>query len=129
MPSDDSPPCWLVSVSEAAETDLNEVVDYFLRIGEFDHADTIFNEFENAKKSLETFPLRAHFTEDLKNVGVFSHREVHFFSYRVIFRVDEESKSVFIDAVLDGRRNVEQILMDRSLRVVPNYSEISRDSD
>lgn len=109
---------WRVEVSKSAELDFDEVVDYFIESGEFDHADNIINEFEIAKESLATLPDRGHYPEEFKRIGVFSHKEIHFGVYRVIYHIDAASGWVFMDAVLDGRRDVELILTDRILRVV-----------
>jgi toxin ParE1/3/4 len=45
--------------------------------------------------------------------GVFDFREVFFKPYRILYEIRE--KTVFIHAVLDGRRNWEDLLQQRLL--------------
>lgn len=108
---------WHVEVSKSAEFDIDEVVDYFIESGELDHADKILNEFELAKESLATLPDRGHYPEEFKRIRVSSHKEIHFGFYRLIYHIDAALGWVFVDAVLDGRRDVELLLTDRILRV------------
>ena len=117
MPSSKHLSQWQVEVSKPAELDFDEVIDYFISIGEFDQADKIITEFEETKLSLATLPDRGHYPEELQRIGVFSHKEIHFGVYRVVFHIDEALGWVFVDAILDGRRDVEKILKDRVFRV------------
>jgi len=117
MPGENEPfAFWRVRVAKVAEDDLDEIIDYFIQIDELDVAAEIMDDFTLARKSLETLPLRAHYTNELKELVIYSHREIHFRVYRIIFRVHEELREVHVDAILDGRRNILQILANRLLR-------------
>ena len=107
---------WHVEASKSAALDIDELVDYFIELGEFDYADNILTEFENVKEGLATLPDRGHYPEEFKRIGIFSHKEIHFGVYRVIYHIDTALGLVFVDTVLDGRRDVELILTDRILR-------------
>lgn len=123
MPKSKSLPQWHVEVSKSAELDFDEIVAYFIKNDEFDHADKIITEFEGVKESLAALPDRGHYPEEFKRIGVFSHKEIHFGVYRVIYHIDAAQGWVFVDAVLDGRREVAQILTDRILRVPESVKE------
>ena len=125
MPNNEPLPGWHVRVAQVAEADLNEIIDHFIQLDEIDHAADIVDAFSMAKEDLETLPLRAHFTHELQEMGIYSHREVHFNVYRVIFRINEDLGEVQIDAILDGRRDVAQILTNRLLRIPEGDSNTS----
>jgi toxin ParE1/3/4 len=64
--------------------------------------------------SLETSPLRGHYPPELERLGVREYREVFFKPYRILYEV--AGGSVFIHCVLDGRRDLRDILQQRLLR-------------
>jgi toxin ParE1/3/4 len=47
--------------------------------------------------------------------GIFDFREIFFKPYRILYEIRE--KTVFIQAVLDGRRNCEDLLQQRLLGI------------
>ena len=50
----------------------------------------------------------------IQRAGVAGYRETHFQPYRIIYRV--ERRAVYGYAVLDGRRDLDEILQGRLLR-------------
>ena len=118
MPEHEPLPRWQVRLATVAENDLDAIIDYFLQREEFDIAADVMRDFIHAKKSLETLPLRAHYPSELTDMGIYSHREIHFRVYRIIFRAQEALGQVHVDAILDGRRDILQILAQRLLRPV-----------
>jgi toxin ParE1/3/4 len=97
-----------------AEEDLFEIYRY-LRQGEYPHrADKIISDIAKACNSLSEMPERGHFTPELERVGNYDFREIHVKVYRIIYTVSEFL--VYIHHILDGRRDIQDILKDRLLR-------------
>ena len=65
-------------------------------------------------RSLESLPRRGHRPPELERVGVSEFREVHWKPFRVIYEVGEDE--VLVHAVLDGRRDLQDLLAWRLLR-------------
>ena len=59
-------------------------------------------------------PERGHIPPELERIGVFGFREIHFKPYRIVYEI--ERKGVFIHCVLDGRRDLQELLESRLLR-------------
>ena len=64
--------------------------------------------------SLEDFPLRGHIVPELERISVISYLEIHYKAYRIIYQV--LNKTVYIHSILDGRRNISELLQKRLLR-------------
>ena len=64
--------------------------------------------------SLQSMPLRGHVPVELERAGVMEFREVLFKPYRIIYQVVKSR--VYVHCVLDGRRNMQDLLQERILR-------------
>ena len=103
-----------VFLLENAENDIDEIYLYVKRNDSGEKAERLFNNIEQVILSLQTSPLRGHFPPELERIGVLEFREVFFKPYRIIYQV--AGGSVFIHCVLDGRRDLLDILQQRLLR-------------
>ena len=97
-----------------AEEDIFEIYQYILRHDSPDKADDIFNKLQEACSSLETLAMRGHVPPELDRISVHEYREIHFKPYRIIYSI--VAKQVFIHCVLDGRRDLHDLLQHRLLR-------------
>ena len=97
-----------------AEEELFEIYRYFALSATPDRAEKLLRELEKACLSLETLPERGHIPPELDWMGVHEYREMHCKFYRIIYQVIESD--VFIHCVLDGRRDLQDILQQRLLR-------------
>ena len=97
-----------------AENDLFAIYKYVKGSGYPQRADKLVAEIEKATNSLSHMPERGHITPELERVGNFSYREIHVKVYRIIYTVSESI--VYIHHILDGRRDVQEILKDRLLQ-------------
>ena len=75
----------------------------------------LLDSIQKAMTSLETMPARGSYPPELQRWGISDFREVFFKPYRIIYEI--KGKTVFIHAVLDGRRNCEDLLQQRLLGV------------
>jgi toxin ParE1/3/4 len=63
---------------------------------------------------LEKFPERGDILPELKQTGIKNYLEVHYKPYRIIYEIDKSL--VYVHAVIDGRRNIAEVLSNRFLR-------------
>jgi plasmid stabilization system protein ParE len=77
-------------------------------------ADQLFDKLKARTNSLERLPDRGRVVPELQALGVRFLRELVIAPYRVLYRI--EGGNVNIVAVFDGRRNLEDILLERALR-------------
>ena len=97
-----------------AELDLLEIYRYVALNDSRERADRLLEELENTILSLETFPMRSHVPPELERIGVMDYRETHYKSHRIVYEV--RGGDVFVHCVLDGRRELQELLFKRMLR-------------
>ena len=110
-----NPATYQVSITQGAEADIMSTIDFLLPQGDDDFAGQLLQEFSNAFKSLEQFLSRGHFPPELAELPDKAIRELHVNVYRLIYRIVEQN--VFILFVADGRRNIQQALVNRAMRL------------
>jgi plasmid stabilization system protein ParE len=96
-----------------AEQDLAAILDFVARESPAG-AMMLLLRLEQKASFLETLPLRGRIVPELLKVQVREYRELLIGSYRLVYRV--ESARVVVLGVFDGRRNLEDILLDRLIR-------------
>lgn len=97
-----------------AESDLWDIYYYVARHDSVENAGRLLGNLERTIAKLETMPLRGHFPPELKRVSVLEFREIFFKPYRIIYQTIESS--VYVHCVLDGRRDLQDLLQERLLR-------------
>ena len=103
-----------VSLVEGAEDDLFDIYRYVAEADSLTKAEKLLENIENVCSNLAEFPDRGHLPPELERVGILSYRQVCFKPYRIIYQIIE--KNIFIHCILDGRRDMEEILYHRMLR-------------
>jgi toxin ParE1/3/4 len=63
---------------------------------------------------LEKTPDRGHIPPELERIGVQEFREVFYKPYRIIYQII--GNNVYVHCILDGRRDMQDILQQRVLR-------------
>lgn len=96
-----------------AERDLVEIIEYIAR-DDPGAAERVLYTLEARASSLKTLAARGRVVPELQRVQVRAYRELLVNPYRLMYRV--ESARVVVVGVFDGRRNLEDILIDRLLR-------------
>ncbi|MBN2319091.1 MAG: type II toxin-antitoxin system RelE/ParE family toxin [Acidobacteria bacterium] len=99
-----------VAWAETAQYDLKQVIDY-IAIDSFGNASRILQKIKKKVSALYTMPDRGRIVPELKEQGIHTYRELIIAPWRVIFRISDTT--VFVLSVIDSRRNVEDILLDR----------------
>jgi toxin ParE1/3/4 len=96
-----------------AEDDLNGVIDYIAK-ADFSTAVNILNEIRCKTDTLCQFPERGRIVPELQAQQVMLYRELIHKSWRIMYRI--EADQVYVLAVLDARRNTEDLLLNRLIR-------------
>ena len=101
-----------VEWSRAASTDLLNIIDYISE----DSTTTAISIFEKIRSKCETLnqsPERGRIMPELKEYGIFSYHELIVKPWRIIYRIS--NNKIYVLAVIDSRRNIEDILIERFL--------------
>lgn len=103
-----------VDLSVEAEKDLHEIYKYIYENDSEINADYLIDKLKSKCFGLQEFPDRGHNLPELLLFSISDYLEIHFKSYRIIYRVYKSE--VIVHCVLDGRRNISRILEERILR-------------
>ena len=96
--------------TEIAESDLIEIVEYIAEDNPI-AAKRVLKEITERAERLCHTPEKCRVVPELFDQGIATYREMIEAPWRIIYRV--EKKSVFVLSVIDGRRNVEDVLLYR----------------
>jgi plasmid stabilization system protein ParE len=99
--------------AEAAVRDLEEIVSYIAADSPI-NAQNLLTRLRRKTESLEVAPLRGRVVPELAQFGIRTWRELLAKPYRIVYRVAQ--RTVRVLAVLDGRRDLEDVLLERLLR-------------
>jgi len=96
-----------------AEKDLLGIVD-FIAEDNPGIALEILNKIKSGTAKLDHSPKRGRIVPELLKQGLSLYREIVIKPWRVIYRIEQDK--VYVVSVIDGRRNVEDILLFRLLK-------------
>jgi toxin ParE1/3/4 len=102
-----------VQWAEAAVRDLEELMSYIAADSPL-NTERILDKLEKRAQTLESTPVRGRVVPELAHFGIRNWRELIVKPYRVIYRIDEDTVNVL--AVLDGRRDLQDLLLERLIR-------------
>lgn len=100
-----------VIISPAAIDDLMGIYLYILENDGEEQAEDILTKLQDRILSLEQFPLRGKLPEELSPFGNTAIRELQEPPWRVFYRPEEHE--VYVLSVLDGRRSMADLLLER----------------
>ena len=99
--------------SQTAKDDLSEIIEYISN----DSPQTalkILESLERQTNDLCRFPKRGRIIPELKKHNIIKYRELIHAPWRVFYKIEE--RKVYILALIDGRRNIDDLLLRRQLR-------------
>lgn len=99
--------------TESAKRDLGDIVAH-IAVEAPRSAHRVLNRIRDAAARLITYPHRGRLVPELRGLGLHSHREIICNPYRIVFQVVNDH--VIVHAVLDGRRDLEDLLYERLTR-------------
>src|SRR5262245_4462171 len=99
--------------TETAARDLEEIFSYIARDSPT-NARRVLVKLRTRAESLTILPYRGRVVPELRDLSLEPWREILERPHRIIYRISEST--VLIVAVLDGRRDLEDLLLRRLLR-------------
>ena len=103
-----------VLIDPQAKQDLKEIFIYVATNDSISSANKLLGSLEKTCYKLEEFPERGHIPQELRLTGIKRYLEILYKPYRIIYEI--ENNQIYIHCVLDGRRNIQEILSERLLR-------------
>lgn len=102
-----------VTWAAAAQNDLRQIIEY-IAVDSPGNAQQILRKIRQKASDLYTTPERGRIVPELKDQGIHTYRELVVAPWRIIYRISDTT--VFVLSVIDSRRNVEDILLDRFVK-------------
>ena len=102
-----------INFTSEAQDDLIEIYKFVAINDSFDKAENLFNEIYETCVSLKDFPNRGQNPPELFDMKE-DFLEIHYKPYRIIYTVSKNV--VFVNCIIDGRRNVQELLRERLLK-------------
>jgi plasmid stabilization system protein ParE len=102
-----------VVFAAVAEGDLQAIVEY-IAADNSGAAIRVLKQIEARCASLHQMPERGRVVPELVAFGIHNYRELAVMPWRVVYRIS--GMTVTILAVVDDRRNIEDVLLDRLVR-------------
>ena len=99
--------------AEAAVRDLEDIVEFVARDSP-DNAGRLLAKLEAKATSLTRIPDRGRIVPELLHFGIRTWRELVLRPYRIVYRA--AGRVVVVLAVVDGRRDLQDVLLERLLR-------------
>lgn len=102
-----------VQWTKVAEQDLEAIIDY-IALDSIDKALSMLSKLRDEAETLVSMPHRGRVVPELQAQGVTGYHELIVPPWRIIYRIGE--RQVYVLAVFDSRRNLEDILLERLTR-------------
>ncbi|MBF0198578.1 MAG: type II toxin-antitoxin system RelE/ParE family toxin [Planctomycetes bacterium] len=99
--------------SPSAEQDLEDIILYIDEENPI-NAQTIFEKIQNVTVNLELYPSKGKVIPELKAFGITSFQQIVLSPWRILYR--QSNSTVYVMAVIDSRRDIEDILFNRITR-------------
>jgi addiction module RelE/StbE family toxin len=96
--------------TQTAQQDLKKIIEYIATDSE-NQAKQIYLAIKQKAENLGQMPLKGRIVPELIFHNILTYRELISHPWRVIYKTEENKEWVL--AVIDGRRNMEDILLDR----------------
>lgn len=103
-----------VVLTEDALQDLQELYDYIAQHDAPAKADHVLDAIDHLLGTLAACPERNRVISELQDIGIRDYRDTWFKPYRVIYRIT--GQRVYVYLIVDGRRDIQALLMRRLLR-------------
>jgi toxin ParE1/3/4 len=104
-------PVFLLS---GAKQDVLQLHNYVTLNDSREKADKLIDDLQKTCSRLKTMPERGRIPPELGRIGIREFREIIFKPYRIIYSLVKSQ--VFVYCVLDGRRDLQDLLEERLLR-------------
>lgn len=99
--------------TRAAAGDLEAIVSYIAGDSPA-NARSVLGKIRKRANTLAATPARGRVVSELSRLGIRTFRELSVRPYRLMYRIEDER--VVVLAVFDGRRDLEEVLLERLVR-------------
>jgi len=99
-----------VIISELAERDINEIITYYISMN-MEFAKKLYAKIKAKILELSILPEKGRIPPELEKNGIHDFKEIIEGNYRIIYSI--HGKSVHILTVVDSRRNLDEILVNK----------------
>ena len=103
-----------VYLLSGAKQDLLRLHSYVAAGDSVAKADKLIDDLQKACSRLKTVPERGRILPELERIGIREFREIILKPYRIIYGIVKSR--VFVYCILDGRRDLQDLLEERLLR-------------
>jgi toxin ParE1/3/4 len=107
------PKTYRIIFSRYAEDDLNEIIEYYHPINQ-EFALKLLDTIEARVNELKRLPERGRMIPELEEQHILDYRELIEGNYRIIYAIQDEE--VIIHTIIDGRRNFEELIINKLMR-------------
>lgn len=99
--------------TQTARQDLQKIIEYIAIDSEI-QARKIYTDIKEKSGNLRQMPFQERIVPELEYFGILIYRELIIPPWRIIYKI--EDNKVWVLAVSDGRRNVEDLLLNRFIQ-------------
>ena len=103
-----------VIIDPKAAKDMDEIFLYVSLNDSLLSANQLLNQIEKTCFKLEKFPNRGHAPKEIADDNSKKYLEIYYKPYRIVYEIKENI--IYIHAVIEGRRDIQEILSKRLLR-------------
>jgi toxin ParE1/3/4 len=103
---------YFIKWAAPAREDLDEIIEYIAKT-DIVYAVKVLDKIEGSIKNLDVFPGRGRIVPELERNGYILYREIIVDYWRIMYKIEKDI--VYIMTVIDGRRNIEDILLKKIL--------------
>ncbi len=100
--------------TDTAQKDLLNIIDY-ISFNSKQNAKNSFNKIKQIANQLNSMPEKGRVVPELDFFNIKTYREIILYPWRIIYKI--EAQKVLILSVIDGRRNIEDILLQRFFNI------------
>jgi toxin ParE1/3/4 len=97
-----------------AEKDIVSIFEYVFYNDSPDKADYVYAKIKESINNLTTNPERGHIPKEFEKIGIIEYFEIHCKPFIIIYQIIY--KKIMVHCVLDGRRDLEDLLLKRLIR-------------
>ena len=101
-------------ISRYAEDDLIEIIEYY-NIKNVIYSQKLLLALEKKVEELKEYPERGRVVPELEKQNILEYRELIEGNYRIVYAID--GKNVIIHTIIDSRRNIDELLIKKLLRM------------
>jgi addiction module RelE/StbE family toxin len=102
-----------INITQNAENDLNEIIEYISKNNP-QIALKILERIQNKIRTLDHFPNRGGYVPELLEKNIKDYRQILETPWKIIYKV--ENTQVNILAIIDSRRNLQDILIKKLIK-------------